>query len=68
MSVSLDKVTYRSAIGEHSHLEIIGRPVKISDQHVWIMARSVTGRYTRADYPVPPAPVKVDRSTCYLYR
>lgn len=68
MSVSLDKITYRHAHGEVSHLEIIGRVVKISDHHVWIMARSVTGRYTRTDYPVPPAPVKVDRSTCYLYR
>ena len=68
MSVSLDKITYRHAHGEVSHLEIIGRVVKISDQHVWIMARSVTGRYTRTDYPVPPAPVKVDRQGCFLYR
>ena len=68
MGVGLDKVTYRNAVADHGHLQVIGRVTKISAQHVWIMARSVTGTRTRIEYPVPPFPVKVDRVGCWLYR
>lgn len=67
-SVSLAKITPRHAFARHSHLHILGRVTKVSDKHVWIMAQSITGAITRASYPVPPLPIKVDREDVHLYR
>lgn len=68
MTISLDKITYTRAVGRYQWLDVVGRPVKISDQHVWILARTLTGSRTGHEYPAPPQPVKVDRAGCFLYR